>query len=630
MSCGGSVTNSSGLSFDSTSSDSLPPEAPTISFLNPSSSPGNNPTPTFLINRLLNGQIVQLFLDETCEHSASEPVPNNEGSEVEITASRLHDEIEYTFYFNVVTNDESTCFTQHLSYTLDTTPPSVSGLEDDNNPRSSKDWAWSSDDSSAQFRFTLNSNDEHTFADDDSYGAVKTAATQGANAPLGDGTYYLHVQARDSVGNESQVSSVVFILDTFAAIPSLELSDHSPSPGALTTPTFTISGLERNARVQLFTDDTCQTVASDEISHSEGTQRQITINEGIITDNGPYFFYVKQTDSLQHISGCSSASRYDYNSSLFQVTGLTGDSTPSRSKSFSWESNLPGTSEFRYEVNQNENHQFTLQDSWGPGNQVTKNEGTGTFYLHVQARQGNQESTILSIPFILDNTAPNPPDSIVGVSGVSAFGLNPAPSFIVSGLEVGGSIQLFSDSVCQSAASASVSNIAATETTIAVNHLPTDNTYNFYAKQTDAVGNASNCSTAFTTYTLDRSPPSAPSALVYSGTSSPSNIRTPTIEVQGLEEMALVQLFNDSTCSTGVSSAVTNTNGTEENLSATAITSGDGTYHFYAKQTDRAGNASACSEVLDYVLDTTAPIAPTLAMETPLSFLQRGLSLLHF
>ena len=616
MSCGDTTTDEP---TSSQSGDSPSIVRPTIALDEPSSSPGNNPRPTFLVSGLQEGQIVQLFSDSTCQTSASGP---SSGTEARITIDpALSEETEHTFYFSVTTNEDSVCSTESIAYTLDITPPSLSSLENDSEPKRSKNWTWSvPDDPDAQFRFTFTSNDTHTFEEEDSFSTTNTATTVGAN--LEDGTHYLHVEARDLAGNTSlSVSSVVFTLDTSAAIPSLELSSNSPSPGVLTTPTFDVSGLEENARVQLFSDENCEMVASDEVTNSSGTSRQVTVNSGIITADGPYSFYAKQTDSLGHVSECSVASRYVYDSSLFQVTGLTSDSTPSRTKSFSWQSNVSsGTVEFRSIINQNASYQFTAQDSWDSTTTLSKNDGTGTFYLHVQASSGGLRTEILSISFVLDNTAPDAPSAVALPSNISMFGQNLTPSFVVSGLEVGANVELFSDSACQNSVSNSVLNDSGTQISITSNNLQTDNEYNFYAKQTDTAGNPSNCSTANAAYTLDTSAPSAPSALVYSGTaSSPSNSRTPTIEVQGLEENARVQLFNDSTCSTEISSEVTNTNGTDEVLTSTAITGADGTYHFYAKQTDRAGNASACSTALEYVLDITPPSAPAMAMETPFS-----------
>ena len=114
-----------------------------------------------------------------------------------------------------------------------------------------------------------------------------------------------------------------------------------------------------------------------------------------------------------------------------------------------------------------------------------------------------------------------------------------------------------------------------------------------------------------------------PSALILeSPSTSPNTDPTPTIRVSGVEEGATVILYSDSSCDTAMSDGVQ----VADSGSAVSITShslGDGsqdmTADFFAAQTDRAGNESACSSVsVSYVLDVTAPAMPsTLILESP-------------
>jgi hypothetical protein len=109
----------------------------------------------------------------------------------------------------------------------DTTAPMITGLSNDTTPTASKTWNWSSDDASAQYRYVIDQSG--VGVPTGSYGSV-TTATQSS----GNGTYYLHVQARDTAGNESSVATVSAILsndtgggnDTTAPIVSFT----SPTP----------------------------------------------------------------------------------------------------------------------------------------------------------------------------------------------------------------------------------------------------------------------------------------------------------------------------------------------------------------------------------------------------------------
>jgi hypothetical protein len=100
------------------------------------------------------------------------------------------------------------------SLVLDTIPPAISGLSDDLNPTKSKTWTWSSDDEAAVYRFAIDQNSEGSPSGD--YSDIITA-TQSS----GDGTYYLHVQAKDAAGNESSVDTVSAILDNTAPVLTL-------------------------------------------------------------------------------------------------------------------------------------------------------------------------------------------------------------------------------------------------------------------------------------------------------------------------------------------------------------------------------------------------------------------------
>ena len=119
MSCGDTTTDEP---TSSQSGDSPSIVRPTIALDEPSSSPGNNPRPTFLVSGLQEGQIVQLFSDSTCQTSASGP---SSGTEARIEVGADLAEGEHTFYFSVITNEESVCSTESIAYTLDITPPFI-------------------------------------------------------------------------------------------------------------------------------------------------------------------------------------------------------------------------------------------------------------------------------------------------------------------------------------------------------------------------------------------------------------------------------------------------------------------------------------------------------------------------
>ena len=198
------------------------------------------------------------------------------------------------------------------STTTTTNPLQVTGIADDTTAHASKTWNWGcdhesgdSDDEDCEFRFAINQSNNYEFSKSDEYEDVKTATkSRGEN-----GTYYLHVQAKNANDHESEVETVSFILE-----------------GATTR--------------------------------------------------------------------------------TLRVTGIADDTEPQSSKTWTWTcSDTP--CEFRFEINQNHNYEFDANDSYNQTVTTSKTSATGqgTFYLHVQAKNtdDNEESAIKTVSFILEN-----------------------------------------------------------------------------------------------------------------------------------------------------------------------------------------------------------------------------------
>lgn len=122
----------------------------------------------------------------------------------------------------------------------DLTAPTVTGLAHDDVPTRSKTWNWSSAKEVVTFRYRIDT--DPAGLPDGEYSAVTTATQAG-----GDGTYFLHVQARDDSGNASAVVTVHAILDNTApAAPAVSVAGlvHTATP----TWTWTSGGGGGNGR----------------------------------------------------------------------------------------------------------------------------------------------------------------------------------------------------------------------------------------------------------------------------------------------------------------------------------------------------------------------------------------------
>ncbi len=94
----------------------------------------------------------------------------------------------------------------HVSAVLDNTAPVLTGLSNDSVWTTSKTWNWSCNKIPCTYRFVIDAN--ATTAPSGAYGSISTTSQI-----AGTGTYYLHVQAKDSLGNENSVSHFSFKLD---------------------------------------------------------------------------------------------------------------------------------------------------------------------------------------------------------------------------------------------------------------------------------------------------------------------------------------------------------------------------------------------------------------------------------
>ena len=146
-----------------------------------------------------------------------------------------------------------------------------------------------------------------------------------------------------------------------------------------------------------------------------------------------------------------------------------------------------------------------------------------------------------------------------------------------------------------------------------MNTIASEGTVTYYARQTDEAGNKSLCSIANLSYEYNEAIPNVPSGLsLYDPSISPSNDPTPEILVSGVEPLAKVELFSDSSCNTSVSpQEPVLPNESTVNIIANTIAS-EGTVTYYTRQIDEVGNESPCSIAnLSYEYDGTIPNTPS-------------------
>ena len=86
--------------------------------------------------------------------------------------------------------------------TVDTIVPHVTGIADDPNIQENKTWTWSCEDiSSCTYRHVVNREQSYQFSASAPYNSTTTVSPS-----LAVGVHYIHVQAKDAVGNESAIA----------------------------------------------------------------------------------------------------------------------------------------------------------------------------------------------------------------------------------------------------------------------------------------------------------------------------------------------------------------------------------------------------------------------------------------
>jgi hypothetical protein len=113
---------------------------------------------------------------------------------------------------------------------------------------------------------------------------------------------------------------------------------------------------------------------------------------------------------------------------------------------------------------------------------------------------GRKSARVDSNSVTLDLTAPTTPSSLSLISPASSPGTSATPTIRVSGVVIGNTIELFTDSSCILLALKGSGTAAGTTIDITSSSLSLGDNLPYYARATDLAGNASSCSVATVTY----------------------------------------------------------------------------------------------------------------------------------
>jgi hypothetical protein len=287
-----------------------------------------------------------------------------------------------TWYLHVQAKDEAGNLTSKTVYTiLDNTRPTINGLSDDSNHRKNKTWHWSSNET-CTFRYAIDQN-----AIWQPTGSFTNSTSAAKNT--GDGKWYLHVQAKDSAGNLSHMTTVFVMLDNTNPVMN-PLSNDSTSRQSITWNWST----NENCTYRFAIDQN----PSWEPTGEFGTKTTATKN----SVDGKWYLHVQAKDDAGNLSELISVYAILDNTKPI-IYHLADDASPKQTQTWQWAASESCT--YRFIIDQN--------TSWEPSGifdsitSATKNSGDGQWYLHVQAKdEAGNLSDIQTVFAIFDNIPP--------------------------------------------------------------------------------------------------------------------------------------------------------------------------------------------------------------------------------
>ncbi|MBU3704054.1 MAG: hypothetical protein FGM42_06735, partial [Ilumatobacteraceae bacterium] len=234
---------------------------------------------------------------------------------------------------------------------------------------------------------------------------------------------------------------------------------------------------------------------------------------------------------------------------------------------------------------------------------------------------GNTAGPVGGLTFTLDTTAPSAPSapdlvasSDLGTSSTDNNTSDNTPAMSAGSVPDGSTVTM----TATKAGSANVTCSYVASPSVSSCDLGTlaDGTWNISATVTDPAGNTSAAGSALPV-TIDTAPPGAPSlpdlaAASDTGSSNTDNVTadsTPTVSAAGAATGETVTMTATKAGSTPVSCSYVVGSASSCDLGTLA----DGTWSLSATVTDTTGNVSPSSSALPFVIDTTAPSAPSSA-----------------
>ncbi|MBW8686961.1 Ig-like domain-containing protein [Chitinophaga rhizophila] len=404
---------------------------------------------------------------------------------------------------------------------------------------------------------------------------------------LSDGTHAITATATDAAGNTSAPSTTLnLVIDT--QVPTVPTITTVKNPTNDNTPTVTGTA-EANSTVNIIVRGLAVGTAAADASGN------YTFTMPTALSDGTHAITATATDAAGNTSAPSTTLNLVIDTQVPTIPTITTAKNPTNDNA----PTVTGTAEENSTVtiivdgsavgtapaDASGNYTFTMP--------TALSDGTHAITATATDAAGNTSAPSTTLNLVIDTQVPTIPtittaknptnDNTPTVSGTAET--NSTVTIIVDGSAVG-----------------TVTANASGNYTFTMPAALSDGTHAITATATDAAGNTSAPSTTLN-LVIDTQVPTVPTITT---AKNPTNDNTPTVSGTA-EANSTVTIIVDGSA---VGTATANASGTYTFAMPTALS--DGTHAVTATATDAAGNTSAPSTTLNLVIDTDAPLAPTL------------------
>jgi hypothetical protein len=443
--------------------------------------------------------------------------------------------------------------TTSFSWVINTTPPPVPGITSGpNNPTNQ---------TSANLSFSDTQPGVSFLCQLDGVG-FSTCASPATYSGLGQGTHTFSVEAQDTAGNVSGVTSFMWVINTTAP-PAPGITSGPNNPTNQTSANLSFSDTQPGVSFLCQLDGAAFSTCASPATYSGLGQ-------------GTHTFSVEVQDTAGNVSGSTSFSWVIDTTPppVPSITSKPNSPTNQSSASFSF-SDTETTSTFLCQLDGS-----AFSPCASPATYSGLGQGTHTFSVEAQDTAGNVSGST-SFSWVIDTTPPPVP-------AITSTPNNPtnktSASLSFTDTETGATFlcQLDGTAFVICASPAAYSGLG-------------QGSHTFFVEAQDAAGNVSG-STSFS-WVIDTTPP--PTPLISSGPNNPTNQTSASFSFTDTEIGVTFQCQRDTAAFASCSSPKTYTGLAQ------------GTHTFSVEALDSAGNISGITS-FTWVIDTTPPAVPTI------------------